>query len=121
MQIVSAAFQMLSILFHRNFLNILQDETANRRKSIIPSAEVHEPPRERKEDPKPGMSNVKVKQNSDFHFSYSIILKFVNVCFWVCFFQIFFLILIGMICAIGLTVVGIWYYEKRKESSRKLW
>lgn len=30
------------------------------RRSIIPSAEVFEAPRERKEDPKPGMSNVKV-------------------------------------------------------------
>lgn len=36
-------------------------------------------------------------------------------------FQIFFLILFGMICAIVLAVLGIMYYQKRKESSRKLW
>lgn len=35
--------------------------------------------------------------------------------------QIFLLILFSMLCVIAATIAGIWYYQKRKESSRKLW
>lgn len=72
---------------------IADDVTLEVRKSIIPSAEVFEAPRERKDDVKPGMSNVKI----------------------------FFLILFGMIAAIALAIFGIMYYQKQKETSRKLW
>lgn len=41
------------------------------RKTIIPSAEIFEAPRERKEDPKPGMSNVKVRHNNSHSFVYN--------------------------------------------------
>lgn len=68
-------------------------EEANSRLNIVPEATLFEPPRPRKEDPKPGMSNV----------------------------AIFFIILLGMLVAIVLTVLGIMYYQKRRENSRKLW
>lgn len=82
------------------------------RKSIIPSAEVFEAPRERKDDVKPGMSNVKVNFES---------LECLHLLNRVSHFQIFFLILFGMIAAIALAIFGIMYYQKQKETSRKLW
>lgn len=83
---------------------------------IVPQAESVEPPRERKDDLKPGMSNIKVlchRQNmlQFFKLSLSSIFRI----------QIFCLILFGMICAIVLAVLGIMWYQKHKESSRKLW
>lgn len=41
-------------------IQLKQEATLEARKSIIPSAEIFEAPRERKEDVKPGMSNAKV-------------------------------------------------------------
>lgn len=61
------------------------------RSQIIPQAMTFEPPRERKEDKPKSMSNVKI----------------------------FFMILFGMIGAVVLTIVGIMYYQKHKENSRK--
>lgn len=62
------------------------------RSAIVPQALTFEAPRERKEDSKPkSMSNVKI----------------------------FFMILFGMIAAVVLTIVGIMYYQKHKENSRK--
>lgn len=87
--------------------------------SIIPSAETQEAPRERKEDVKPGMSNVKVNFRQQNTLYATTNFRF-NSIFWFAL-QIFFLILFGMICAIVLAVVGIMYYQKRKENSRKLW
>lgn len=64
---------------------------AAERALITPQAINFEPQRERAEDkPKP-VSNVKI----------------------------FFMILFGMIAAVVLTIVGIMYYQKRKENSRK--
>jgi len=63
------------------------------RMSIIPSAEHSAAPRERKDDIKPGTSNLKI----------------------------FFMILLGMIAAIVAAVLGVMYYQKHKETSRKLW
>ena len=61
------------------------------RSKIIPAALNAEAPREHKDDPKPGMSNVKI----------------------------FFLILLVMLIVVVLVVIGIWMYERHKEQSRK--
>lgn len=61
------------------------------RTKIIPSAINFEAPRERIEDSKPGMSNVKI----------------------------FFLILLTMLIVVILVVVGLTFYQKHKENSRK--
>uniref|UniRef100_U5ER85 Putative vesicular mannose-binding lectin n=1 Tax=Corethrella appendiculata TaxID=1370023 RepID=U5ER85_9DIPT len=61
------------------------------RSQIIPEALTFEPPREHKDDPKPGMSNVKI----------------------------FFLILLTMLIVVVLVVIGIMFYQKHQENSRK--
>lgn len=60
------------------------------RRNIIPSALTFEPPRERSEDPKPSMSNVKI----------------------------FFIILFGMIFAVAITIFGIAYYKEKNAKKR---
>lgn len=43
-----------------NFFSIPQHDEIMQRTNIIPNAKTFEPPREHKEDPKPGMSNAKI-------------------------------------------------------------
>lgn len=62
------------------------------RQTIIPFANTYEAPRPRTEDSKPsGWSNVKI----------------------------FFIILLGMLLAVAAAVIGIMFYQKHKENSRK--
>lgn len=61
------------------------------RTKFIPTATKFEPPRERHEDPKPGMSNVKI----------------------------FFLILFTLLIVVVLVVAGIYFYENYQKNSRK--
>lgn len=64
---------------------------AEDRRQIVPSAATFEAPREHKDDPKPGMSNVKI----------------------------FFLILLSMLIVVVLVVIGIMFYQKHQENARK--
>uniref|UniRef100_A0A182Q5B6 L-type lectin-like domain-containing protein n=1 Tax=Anopheles farauti TaxID=69004 RepID=A0A182Q5B6_9DIPT len=64
---------------------------AEDRRQIVPSAATFEAPREHKDDPKPGMSNVKI----------------------------FFLILLTMLIVVVLVVIGIMFYQKHQENARK--
>lgn len=65
-------------------------EQALERTKIIPKASTFEPPRERTEDPKPGMSNAKI----------------------------FFLLLFGMLAAIAITIFIISYYKEKNSKKR---
>jgi len=65
-------------------------EQAQERLKIIPKASTFEPPRERHEDPKPGMSNAKI----------------------------FFLLLFGMLAAVAITVFIISYYKEKNAKKR---
>ncbi|CAG9862366.1 unnamed protein product [Phyllotreta striolata] len=66
-------------------------DAAEDRSKIIPSASYFEAPREHVEDPKPGMSGIKI----------------------------FFLMLLGSIAVVTFVVLGIMFYQKRQEKSRK--
>lgn len=80
---------LLSIKFYELGNTHIQAEDRSR---IVPSAKTFEAPREHKEDPKQGgMSNVKI----------------------------FFLILLAMLIVVVLVVIGIMFYQKHQENSRK--
>lgn len=83
--------EIILLLPVTNGMLSLQPRTGVDRSQIVPQALTFEAPRERKEDKPKSMSNVKI----------------------------FFMILFGMIAAVVLTIVGIMFYQKRKENSRK--
>lgn len=103
-----------------NLLFLLQQQIALNRMNIVPEALLFEAPRPRTEDVKPGMSNIKVSWKNfaqiSNHSRQTIILSVVPFPF-----QIFLILLLGMIVAVVATIFGIMYYQQRKESSRKLW
>ncbi|XP_026322988.1 vesicular integral-membrane protein VIP36 isoform X2 [Hyposmocoma kahamanoa] len=72
-------------------LDLLDTDKNEDRSNIIPSAASFEAPRERVEDPKPAMSGVKTF-------------------LWMMFYALVIIVLV---------VLGIWWYQKRQENSRK--
>lgn len=69
---------------------MLQPGQLTERSKIIPNAKTFEPPREHKEDPKPGMSNAKI----------------------------FFILLFGMLAAIAIAIFAISYFKEKNSRKR---
>lgn len=71
---------------------VFQPKAAEDRSNIIPSAKFFEPPRDHVDDPKPSsLSGIKI----------------------------FMLMLLGSITIVALVVIGIMFYQKQQEKSRK--
>ncbi|XP_004536069.1 vesicular integral-membrane protein VIP36 [Ceratitis capitata] len=86
---LSDSHDVLGVKFYDLDINVTPEDIAAR-SSIIPRAKTYEPPREHKDDPKPGMSNAKI----------------------------FFILLFGMIFTIGAAIFAISYFKGKNSRKR---
>ncbi|XP_053946427.1 vesicular integral-membrane protein VIP36 [Anastrepha ludens] len=80
---------IVGVKFYDLDINVTPEEISARSK-IVPRAKTYEPPREHKDDPKPGMSNVKI----------------------------FFILLFGMLVAIAGAIFAISYFKEKNSRKR---
>ncbi|XP_036323861.1 vesicular integral-membrane protein VIP36 isoform X1 [Rhagoletis pomonella] len=86
---LSDSHDILGIKFYDLDINVTPEEISAR-STIVPRAKTYEPPREHKDDPKPGMSNIKI----------------------------FFILLFGMLVAIAGAIFAISYFKEKNSRKR---
>ncbi|XP_039947979.1 vesicular integral-membrane protein VIP36 [Bactrocera neohumeralis] len=86
---LSDSHDILGVKFYDLDINVSPEEIASR-SSILPRAKTYEPPREHKDDPKPGMSNAKI----------------------------FFILLFGMLITIAGAIFAISYFKEKNSRKR---